>query len=106
MPNMGHDISPEEVITLLQLARHPTCGFVNETYRSRQRITTGENLQGSRPLGSVLYFRVTPEAHMVLHRIKSDRMYHHYLGDPLEVLLLYPDGDAARITVGPICVAA
>ena len=27
-------------------------------------------------------------------------MYHYYLGDPLEVLLLYPDGNAARIILG------
>lgn len=98
---MGNDITAEEIITLLQLTRHPTCGFVNETYRSRQRISAGGVLQGSRPLGSVLYFLVTPEAHIVMHRIKSDQMYHYYLGDPLEVLLLYPDGNAAHITVGP-----
>jgi predicted cupin superfamily sugar epimerase len=27
-------------------------------------------------------------------------MYHHYLGDPLEVLLLYPDGQSERRIVG------
>jgi uncharacterized protein len=98
---MGNDITAEAIITLLQLTRHPTCGFVNETYRSQQRVPSAEVLQGSRPLGSVLYFLVTPEAHIVMHRIKSHQMYHHYLGDPLEVLLLYPDGNGARITVGP-----
>ena len=80
--------------------RHRMCGCLNETYRSQQRVPSAEVLQGSRPLGSVLYFLVTPEAHIVMHRIKSDQMYHHYLGDPLEVLLLYTDGNAARITVG------
>jgi hypothetical protein len=30
-----------------------------------------------------------------LHRIRSGQMYHHYLGDPLEVLLLYPGGIGA-----------
>jgi hypothetical protein len=28
-------------------------------------------------------------------------MYHHYLGDPLDVLLLYPNGDGEVLTVGP-----
>lgn len=27
-------------------------------------------------------------------------MYHHYLGDPLEVLLLYPDGRGETTVVG------
>jgi predicted cupin superfamily sugar epimerase len=35
-----------------------------------------------------------------MHRIRSDQLYHHYLGDPLEVLLLYPNGDGEVITVG------
>ena len=28
-------------------------------------------------------------------------MYHHYLGDPLEVLLLYPGGESEVRVVGP-----
>jgi predicted cupin superfamily sugar epimerase len=35
-----------------------------------------------------------------MHRIRSDQFYHHYMGDPLEVLLLYPDGTGAVATVG------
>jgi uncharacterized protein len=99
-PSMGNDITAEDIMTLLELKRHPTCGFVHEAYRSQQRIKAGDGPPAGRPLGSVLYFLVTPEAHIVMHRIKSDQMYHHYLGDPLEVLLLYTDGNAARITVG------
>ena len=85
----------EQIIEMLGLKRHPTCGFVAETYRSRQQIprqALPASYEGSRPFGSVLYFLVTPEAQIRLHRIHSDQMYHHYLGGPLEVLLLYPDG--------------
>ncbi len=35
-----------------------------------------------------------------MHRIRSDQLYHHYLGDPLEVLMLYPDGTGAVVVVG------
>ena len=85
----------ERIIAMLGLKRHPPCGFVAETYRSRQQIprrALPASWEGSRPFGSVLYFMVTPEAQIRLHRIHSDQMYHHYLGGPLEVLLLYPDG--------------
>ncbi|MBV8864482.1 MAG: cupin domain-containing protein [Acidobacteriaceae bacterium] len=60
-----------------------------------------ETYDGARPFGSVLYFLVTREARIRLHRIRSDQMYHYYLGDPLEVLLLYSDGSGAVTTVGP-----
>jgi len=48
---------------------------------------------------------VTPQAPVRLHRIRSDQMYHHYLGDPLEVLLLYPDGRGEVRVVGPDLMA-
>ena len=88
---------------MLGLEPHPTCGFVAETYRSPSRIPAGalaDAYGGDRPFGSALYFLVTPDAQIVLHRIRSDQQYHHYLGDPLEVLLLYQDGGGEIVTVG------
>jgi uncharacterized protein len=86
----------EEIKAMLGLEPHPTCGFVAETYRSPLKIPAGalpEAYEGNRPFGSALYFLVTPDAQIVMNRIRSDQLYHHYLGDPLEVLLLYPDGN-------------
>ncbi len=97
-------LTAEEIIDLLGLKQHPTCGFVTETYRSKREIPLGalpSGYEGGRPYGAVLYFLVTPAAQIVLHRIRSDQMYHHYLGDALEVLLLYPDGSGAVAVAGP-----
>ena len=93
----------EEVKTMLDLETHPTCGFVTETYRSPLKVPTGalpEAYEGNRPYGSALYFLVDPDAQIVMHRIRSDQLYHHYLGNPLEVLMLYPDGTGAVAVVG------
>jgi len=54
-----------------------------------------------RPIGSALYFLVTPTAPVRLHRIRNDQLYHYYLGDPLEVVLLHADGSTERVIVGP-----
>src|SRR5438874_693849 len=94
----------EEIRTLLNLDPHPTCGFVRLTFTSKQSIPAGalaSPLADARPLGSALYFMVTPSAPVRLHRIRNDQLYHYYLGDPLEVLLLHADGNAERIVVGP-----
>src|SRR5215213_5982932 len=93
----------EEVKAMLDLEPHPTCGFVAETYRSPLKIPATalpEAYEGDRPYGSALYFLVSPEAQIVMHRIRSDQLYHHYMGDPLEVLMLYPDGTGAVAAVG------
>jgi predicted cupin superfamily sugar epimerase len=97
-------LSPDQIIELLGLTAHPTCGFARETYRSNLQIPAGAlppEYGGGRPLGGVLYFLVTAQAPVHLHRIRSDQMYHHYLGDPLEVLLLYPGGGSEVRVVGP-----
>ncbi len=96
-------LTADEIKAMLGLERHPTCGFVAETYRSPLRMPTlalPEPYESGRPYASALYFLVTPDAQIVMHRIRSDQLYHHYLGDPLEVLMLYPDGSGAVATVG------
>lgn len=95
--------SADEIIEWLALASPTTCGYVAEPYRSTWNIPASAlppGFAGERPLGNVFYFLVTPSARVRLHRIRSDQMYHHYLGDPLEVLLLYADGRSEVKLVG------
>ena len=95
--------SADWIIEQLGLKPHVTCGFTSETYVSELRIPAGSlpaDYRGGRRLGGVLYFLVTPQAGVRLHRTRSDQMYHHYLGDPLEVLLVYPGGDGEVRVVG------
>jgi uncharacterized protein len=95
--------SADSIIKLLDLKPHPTCGFTADTYTSSLRIPARDlpaAYAGDRALGGVLYFLVTADRGIRLHRIRSDQMYHHYFGDPLEVLLLYPDGKSEVRVVG------
>src|SRR3954470_12549390 len=96
-------LSSAEIIQLLDLHPHPTCGFTNEIYRSTVQFPAADlpaGFDGPRTLGGFLYFLVTDQAPIRLHCIRSDQMYHHYFGDPLEVLLLYPDGSSGVRIVG------
>jgi predicted cupin superfamily sugar epimerase len=88
----------------LKLEPSATCGFVRLTFLSKQAIKAGglpTPFADGRPLGSALYFLVTPEAPVRLHRIRNDQLYHYYLGDPLELFLLHEPGRAERVIVGP-----
>jgi predicted cupin superfamily sugar epimerase len=97
------DLNASTVRELLALEPHPTCGLVRISFVSGAEIAPGA-LPGpfgaGRPTGSALYFEVTPEARVHLHCIRNDQLYHRYLGDPLEVLLLYRDGSHAVEVMG------
>lgn len=91
------NLSPEDIIKILNLTPHPTCGLVKQTYLSE--IILPKNILPSkfnsdRSVGSVLYFLLTEKEQIKLHKINSDQMYHFYFGCPIEVFLLYPDGTA------------
>lgn len=101
---MADDLTADEICRLLDLAPNATCGSVRVTFVSRQSIAAGglpAPFEDGRPLGSALYFLVTLDAPVRLHRIRNDQLYHYYLGDPLEVFLLRNDGSSERVVVGP-----
>jgi uncharacterized protein len=101
---MSAALTEDEVRALLALEPNATCGFVRLTYVSDRAIAAGglaPPFADRRPMGSALYFMVTPAAPVRLHRIRNDQLYHYYLGDPLEVFLLHGDGSSERVVVGP-----
>ncbi len=101
---MVNTLSANEIRSLLNLEANATCGFVRLSFVSDQFVPAGVLPQPfieARPVGSALYFMVTPGAPVRLHRIRNDQLYHYYLGDPLEVFMLHVDGRTERVIVGP-----
>jgi predicted cupin superfamily sugar epimerase len=101
---MTGNLTADDIRKLLELEPNATCGFVKLTFVSRQELAAGTlpaPFAQARPVGSALYFMVTPEAPVRLHRIRNDQLYHYYLGDPLELFLLHADGKSERVIVGP-----
>lgn len=87
-------MTAQEVIALLGLQPLPQeGGFYRETYRCAVRA-------GDRCCGTAIYYLITPESPSRLHRVASDEVFHFYLGDPAEQLLLLPDGSARRLVLG------
>jgi predicted cupin superfamily sugar epimerase len=102
--DMTGKLTPDEILSLLKLEPNATCGFVRLTFVSEQSLAAGvlpSPFAEARPVGSALYFMVTPNAPVRLHRIRNDQLYHYYLGDPLEVFMLNAGGSAERVIVGP-----
>ena len=101
---MTTEITAAEICSWLNLEPNATCGSVRVSFVSTQSIAAGglpAPFANGQPLGSALYFLVTPDAPVRLHRIRNEQLYRYYLGDPLEVFLLHADGSSERVIVGP-----
>ncbi|TMJ61892.1 MAG: cupin domain-containing protein, partial [Alphaproteobacteria bacterium] len=62
---MTGELTADEVRKLLDLEPNATCGFVRVTFVTKQSIAAGglaAPFADGRPLGSALYFMVTPGA--------------------------------------------
>lgn len=85
----------QEIVDRLGLEPHPyEGGYYRETYRSPARFRPGDRFEGDRPVSTAIYFLLTPDTFSAMHRLPGDEIYHHYLGDPVEMLLLTPDGSS------------
>jgi len=78
-------------------------GYFRETYRSEDIITKAALpafYNTERCFGTAIYYLLTPDSFSAIHKVNSDEIFHFYLGDPVEMLLLYPDGGGREIILG------
>ncbi|NLE28911.1 MAG: cupin domain-containing protein [Phycisphaerae bacterium] len=96
-------ITGNDIIDRLKLQPHPEGGFFAETYRSDEQFD-GQSLSSrytsKRSIATAIYFLITAESCSVMHRLKSDEIFHFYMGDPVTMLHLYPDGSSRILTLG------
>jgi uncharacterized protein len=84
-----------ELISQYQLIPHPEGGYFRETYRARATLPgTG------RSLSTAIYYLLPEGQRSLLHRIGADEVWHFYLGDPLLVIELQPEGPAKVTRLG------
>jgi predicted cupin superfamily sugar epimerase len=97
----GEDWTAERLIEVLRLEPHPEeGGFFRETYRSGANFEPGAAFDGARSVGTAIYYLLTADTWSALHRLPGDEIFHFYLGDPVEMLMLHPDGRDEVITLG------
>lgn len=88
-----------EIKTLLKLDPHPMeGGHFRQTYVSAEKVRLE---RGTRSVGTAIYYLLEDGAFSEMHMLQSDEVFHFYLGDPVEMLQLNPDGSSAVFVLGP-----
>jgi hypothetical protein len=91
-------MTADEIKQKLSLEPHPEGGYFRQTYVSADGV---ELARGRRSFGTTIYYLLEPGTFSEMHMLPSDEVFHFYLGDPVEMLQLYPDGGSAVFTLGP-----
>jgi len=100
-------LTPEKLIEHLKLERLPVeGGYFRQTYCAGETIPRSalpERYRGDKPFSTAIYYLLTsdPDSFSALHKLPTEEVYHFYLGDPVELLLLYPDGRSEQVRLGP-----
>lgn len=93
----------DQLVTQFQLEPHPEGGFFRETYRASEKIPHGslpKRFKGDRSHSTAIYFLIPKDKFSSLHRIQADEAWHFYLGGPMTVVQISPDGKVEKIVLG------
>lgn len=82
----------DRIIRTLALEPHPEGGFYRQTFRSARTVETP---WGPRAASTCIYYLLPANGLAALHVVRSDEVWHHYAGAPVEVYLI--DADGAQI---------
>lgn len=77
-------------------------GYYAETYRSEELLAPEclHGYSGPRAIATAIFYLLEPGTFSELHRVASDEIFHFYLGDPVEMTQLWPDGSSRQVTIG------
>jgi len=86
----------------LRLEPHPEGGYFRQTYRSSLTIPRDAlpGFSGSRPAATAIYFLLEGENFSAFHRLRSDEMWHFYVGSPIQVHLIDREGKRSSFLLG------
>lgn len=88
-------LTAREVIGLLGLQPlEGEGGFYRQTW-----IAPGD--REDRPVGTSILYLVTPGSFSALHRLQHDEIFHFYLGDACEAVMVTPEGKVVETILGP-----
>ena len=91
-------MTADQIKQLLKLDPHPIeGGHFRQTWAARANL---DLTRGTRSLGTAIYYLLERGQFSEMHLLDSDEMFHFYLGDPVEMLQLYPDGSSKVIVLG------
>jgi predicted cupin superfamily sugar epimerase len=98
-------MTADEVKEILGLRAHPReGGWYVRTWESEEFVTAScfddGRYEGARRTSTAIYYLLEPGTFSEMHVLKSDEIFHHYIGGAVEMLQLFEDGSSSRVVIG------
>ncbi len=90
-------------IEKLSLQSHPEGGFYRQTYKADQvlpRESLPPQFTGPRAASTAIYFLLEGKSFSAFHRLRSDELWHFYVGAPVLVHVISKSGEYSRMLLG------
>ena len=99
---MSVELKAADIIDLLGMQPHPEGGWFREIYRSADKLGPDHlpgRFSGEHSFSTSIYYLLENYDFSAFHRIKSDEIWHFYLGSPVKLYIL-KDGKLELILLG------
>ena len=97
-------MTAEQLIDILKLKPlEIEGGYYFETYRSEKNIASKHlpnRYKSDKSISTAIFYLLTTNTISKMHRLISDEIFHFYLGDPVQMLQLNPNGNSEVIYIG------
>jgi uncharacterized protein len=109
-------INAESVIKKLELEKHiHEGGYFKESYRSHDMISRNKSHikkyehktseeksypEIKRPASTLIYYLLVKTQYSAIHQVKSDEIWHFYLGSPVTIHIINEEHVSPRIQLG------
>lgn len=90
-------------IQKLSLRTHPEGGYYRQTYSASlvlAKQALPQDFTGPRPVSTAIYFLLEGKNFSAFHRLRSDELWHFYIGTTLVVHVMEPNGQYSQIQLG------
>ena len=100
-------LTAKQLIRKLKLVPLPVeGGYFRQTYVAKDKVARAalaRRYPHAKAFCTAIYYLLSdePDCFSAMHRLLTDEIYHFYLGDPVEMLVLHPGGRGERIVLGP-----
>lgn len=78
-------------------------GYYSEIYRGSELLPASslpERYSSDKSTMTSIFYLLESGIFSSFHRLKSDEIYHFYMGDPVNLVLLHEDGSVGNVTLG------